>query len=215
MTSSQPTLDLDITGIAHGGTFIARHEGRVVFVPDAVPGERVRAQITDASKDSFWRAETLEVLDASPHRRAHVWAEADVSRAPEDRVGGADLGHIALDHQRVLKRQVLQEALDKFAGAGIEAPEVQAVDAGDGTAEIKRMFVDPAARGRSVARKLMETLEAAALGRNLAAIRLETGIYQPEAIGLYRKFGFAEIPAFGSYQPDPLSLFMEKRLGKA
>ncbi|HWU29464.1 MAG TPA: TRAM domain-containing protein, partial [Microbacterium sp.] len=85
MTSSQPTLDLDITGIAHGGTFIARHEGRVVFVPDAVPGERVRAQITDASKDSFWRAETLEVLDASPHRRAHVWAEADVSRAPEDR----------------------------------------------------------------------------------------------------------------------------------
>lgn len=88
-------------------------------------------------------------------------------------------------------------------------------DAGDGTAEIKRMFVDPAARGRSVARKLMETLEAAALGRNLAAIRLETGIYQPEAIGLYRKFGFAEIPAFGSYQPDPLSLFMEKRLGRA
>ena len=40
MTSSPALLDLDITGIAHGGTFIARHEGRVVFVSDAVPGER-------------------------------------------------------------------------------------------------------------------------------------------------------------------------------
>jgi putative acetyltransferase len=88
------------------------------------------------------------------------------------------------------------------------------VEAGDDTAEIKRMFVDPAARGRSVARKLMETLETAALDRNLAAIRLETGIYQPEAISLYRKFGYLEIPAFGSYQPDPLSLFMEKRLAQ-
>ncbi|MDK4706234.1 MULTISPECIES: GNAT family N-acetyltransferase [unclassified Rhizobium] len=86
------------------------------------------------------------------------------------------------------------------------------VEAGDGTAEIKRMFVDPAARGQSVARRLMETLEAAALEKGLSAVRLETGIYQPEAIGLYRKFGYREIPAFGSYQPDPLSLFMEKRL---
>ncbi|ENN85721.1 putative acetyltransferase protein [Rhizobium freirei PRF 81] len=85
------------------------------------------------------------------------------------------------------------------------------VEAGDGTAEIKRMFVDPAARGRSVARKLMETIEATALEKRLAAIRLETGIYQPEAISLYKRFGYVEIPAFGSYQPDPLSLFMEKR----
>ena len=86
------------------------------------------------------------------------------------------------------------------------------VEAGDGTAEIKRMFVDPAARGLSVARKLMETLETAASEKNLAAIRLETGIYQPEAIALYRRFGYLEIAAFGGYQPDPLSLFMEKRL---
>lgn len=89
------------------------------------------------------------------------------------------------------------------------------VEAGDGTAEIKRMFVDPAARGRSVARKLMETIEAAAFEKRLAAIRLETGIYQPEAISLYKRFGYVEIPAFGSYLPDPLSLFMEKRLTQA
>lgn len=136
MTSSPALLDLDITGIAHGGTFVARHEGRVVFVSDAVPGERVRARLTEDSTDeskSFWRAETVEVLEASPHRRAHIWAEADLSRAPEDRPGGADLGHIDLAHQRVLKRQVLSEAFDRFAGGGLEAPEIEAVDSSDGT----------------------------------------------------------------------------------
>ncbi|AXL12669.1 class I SAM-dependent RNA methyltransferase [Microbacterium foliorum] len=136
MTSSPALLDLDITGIAHGGTFIARHDGRVVFVSDAIPGERVRARLTADSTDeskSFWRAETVEVLDASPHRRPHIWTEADVSRAPEDRPGGADLGHIDLAHQRTLKRQVLTEALDRFAGPGLEAPEIEAVDSTDGT----------------------------------------------------------------------------------
>ncbi|MFT4181194.1 MAG: GNAT family N-acetyltransferase [Rhizobium sp.] len=88
------------------------------------------------------------------------------------------------------------------------------VEAGDGTAEIKRMFVDPAARGRRVARKLLDTLEARAAERELTAVRLETGIYQPEAIALYRKSGYVEIEPFGDYQPDPLSLFMEKTLSR-
>ena len=52
--------------------------------------------------------------------------------------------------------------------------------------------------------------EAAELGVTL--MQLETGIKQPEAIALYREFGYTERGTFGSYQPDPLSLFMEKRL---
>ncbi|MGO4351107.1 GNAT family N-acetyltransferase [Rhizobium sp. RAF36] len=87
------------------------------------------------------------------------------------------------------------------------------VEAGDGTAEIKRMFVDPEARGLRAASRLMDKLEEQATKSGLKAIRLETGIYQPEAICLYRKYGYVEIEPFGSYQPDPLSLFMEKRLG--
>jgi putative acetyltransferase len=87
------------------------------------------------------------------------------------------------------------------------------VEAGDGTAEIKRVFVDPEARGLKSASRLMDKLEEQARMSGLKAIRLETGIYQPEAIGLYRKYGYVEIEPFGSYQPDPLSLFMEKRLG--
>ncbi len=84
--------------------------------------------------------------------------------------------------------------------------------AGDGTAEIKRMFVDPQARGLKIGRLLLEALAATARAEQLTAIRLETGIHQPEAIGLYRSGGYVEIAPFGDYQPDPLSLFMEKRL---
>jgi putative acetyltransferase len=86
------------------------------------------------------------------------------------------------------------------------------VPAGDGTAEIKRMFVAPRARGQRLGRQLLDTLERHALRSGVRALRLETGIYQPEALGLYRSSGYGEIGPFGSYLPDPLSLFMEKRL---
>jgi putative acetyltransferase len=86
------------------------------------------------------------------------------------------------------------------------------VDAGDGSAEIKRMFVDPKARGLKVGRKLLEHLESHGRETGLSAIRLETGIYQPEAIGLYKSAGYVETGPFGSYQPDPLSIFMEKTI---
>lgn len=81
-----------------------------------------------------------------------------------------------------------------------------------GTGEIKRLFVAEQARGLSLGRRLMEAVEQAARQSDLSAIRLETGIHQPEAIALYRRLGYMDIPPFGDYQPDPLSLFMEKRL---
>ncbi|MFC4138855.1 MULTISPECIES: class I SAM-dependent RNA methyltransferase [unclassified Microbacterium] len=166
MTSSAgELLDLDITGFAHGGTAIARHEGRVVFVADAIPGERVRVRVADASKPSFWRADAVEVLEASPHRVPHIWPEADISRDPADRVGGADLGHIELGHQRVLKRQVLQEALDKFAGAGLNAPEVAGLDDSDGTGWRTRMtlHVDDAGRVGPYAARSHRVIEVGSL----------------------------------------------------
>ncbi|WP_438855360.1 class I SAM-dependent RNA methyltransferase [Agromyces sp. M3QZ16-3] len=122
-----PVLELDVDRIAHGGVAVARHDGRVVFVADAIPGERVRAQVTDAARDRFWRAETLEVLDASPDRRAHVWAEASVDRAPEDRAGGAEFGHIDMRRQRDLKAEVLRDALARMGGVERDV-EVRAVD---------------------------------------------------------------------------------------
>jgi tRNA/tmRNA/rRNA uracil-C5-methylase (TrmA/RlmC/RlmD family) len=109
-------VEIEATKVAHGGVCVARLDGRVVFVSDAIPGETVVARITDDSKPSFWRAETVRVLEPSPHRQAHVWAEAAVDRDPEDRVGGAEFGHIELGHQRELKAQVLDEALHRMAG---------------------------------------------------------------------------------------------------
>ena len=113
-------VEVEVTGIAHGGISVARLDGRVIFVADAIPGERVVAEITDDRKKSFWRADTVEVLAASPHRRAHVWAEASIDRAPADRAGGAEFGHIDLAHQRELKRQVLVDAMARFGGTHVD-----------------------------------------------------------------------------------------------
>jgi tRNA/tmRNA/rRNA uracil-C5-methylase (TrmA/RlmC/RlmD family) len=109
-------VELDVTGIAHGGISVARLDGRVVFVSDTLPGEKVLARVTDDRKKSFWRAETVSVVEASPHRREHVWSAASVDRAPEDRAGGAEFGHIELGHQRELKSQVVRDALTRTGG---------------------------------------------------------------------------------------------------
>jgi putative acetyltransferase len=81
-----------------------------------------------------------------------------------------------------------------------------------GYGEIKRMFVDEAARGQGVARRLLAALEAMARGEKLVSLKLETGIRQPAALALYRAAGFADVPPFGDYKPDPLSVFMSKAL---
>jgi len=81
-----------------------------------------------------------------------------------------------------------------------------------GHAELKRMFVRVEARGIGLGRRLLEALEDAARRQNIDRISLETGIRQREAIGLYRASGYQDCPPFGTYTPDPLSLFMTKRL---
>lgn len=108
-------VELEVTNVAHQGVGVARLDGRVVFVSDAIPGERVVARLTEVSRKKFWRAVTVRVVEASPHRREHVWLEASVDRAPELRAGGADFGHIELGHQRELKRRVLVDSLQRFA----------------------------------------------------------------------------------------------------
>ena len=113
-------VELTVDRIAHGGIAVGRLDGRVVFVADAIPGERVRARISDDRKKSFWRADAVEVLEPSEHRREHVWAAASIDRDPRQRAGGAEFGHIALSHQRELKRQVLAEALQRMAGLSSE-----------------------------------------------------------------------------------------------
>ena len=78
--------------------------------------------------------------------------------------------------------------------------------------EIKRMYVDPSARGLGVGRALMNALECDLLAHGIEVARLETGTRQPEALALYERCGYTRVPAFGSYREDPLSVFFEKRL---
>jgi putative acetyltransferase len=82
----------------------------------------------------------------------------------------------------------------------------------DSTAEIKRMWVAPQARGAHLGRRLLAALEQLGAAERIATLQLETGIHNTEALALYRSAGFVEIGPFGAYAPDPLSVFMEKRL---
>jgi putative acetyltransferase len=79
-------------------------------------------------------------------------------------------------------------------------------------AEIKRVYVFPEARGLGLARWLMQAIELEALAHGRRIARLETGIHQPEALGLYRALGYAMRGPFSDYAEDPNSVFMEKRL---
>lgn len=82
-------------------------------------------------------------------------------------------------------------------------------------AEVKRMFVRPAARGRGIAIALVRHLAQEARERGVAELRLETGPRQPEAIALYEREGFERCGRFGDYPEHPLSIFMRKRLTPA
>ena len=79
-----------------------------------------------------------------------------------------------------------------------------------GYAEIKRLYVQEAYRGRGLSRTLMSAIEAEVLAEGIDCARLEMGIYQPEADALYRSIGYCDIPPFGEYRVDPLSQFLEK-----
>ena len=117
-------IELSIDNVAHGGRFVGRHgavegqdgqaqRGRVVFVPDTMPGETVRAQVVEVKK-SFATAVALEVVDAGADRVEHVWPEAAIDRKPAERAGGAEFGHIALPRQRELKQRVIEDALQRW-----------------------------------------------------------------------------------------------------
>ncbi|WP_062293525.1 class I SAM-dependent RNA methyltransferase [Demequina phytophila] len=104
-------IELEIGAVAHGGHCVARHEGRVVFVRHALPGERVRARLTEAGDAArLWRADAVEILSPSPDRVESPWPEAGPGG-----IGGGELAHVALPAQRRWKHDVLREAFVRFA----------------------------------------------------------------------------------------------------
>lgn len=78
--------------------------------------------------------------------------------------------------------------------------------------EIKRMYVRPSFRGLGLGKFMLDHLADYARQHGIGLLRLETGVHQTEAIGLYERWGFAPILPFGEYREDPLSLFYEKSI---
>lgn len=78
--------------------------------------------------------------------------------------------------------------------------------------ELKRMYVRPQQRGLGLATKILQTLEAAAIASACSVLKLESGPYQPEALGLYARCGYERCGPYGAYSDDPLSVFMQKKL---
>src|SRR6187551_944531 len=81
-----------------------------------------------------------------------------------------------------------------------------------GWGEVKRMVVRSDRRGRGIGKRVLAELEVIAGAAGLPLLRLETGIHNDDALALYRAAGFVECAPFGDYKPDPLSVFMEKRV---
>ncbi|MEX2441142.1 MAG: TRAM domain-containing protein, partial [Pontimonas sp.] len=130
-------VELEVTKVVHGGDGLARHDGFVIFVHGGLPGERVLARVYSVKKSHAF-ADLIEVLVPSNHRVTHIWPEADVSRAPEARAGGADYGHIALDYQRVLKTDILREALTRYGGVSEDFVRSVHVEPVNGSADALR-----------------------------------------------------------------------------
>jgi len=78
--------------------------------------------------------------------------------------------------------------------------------------EVKRMYVRPAFRRLGLGKLILNCLAEHARERHVGLLRLETGIYQTAAIGLYERYGFRRRPPFGEYRDDPMSVYFEKAI---
>ena len=95
---------------------VARHEGVVIFVRHALPGERVVVEVTEGQEgDRFLRADAVEVLERSPHR-----VTPPCPYARPGLCGGCDFQHASLAFQRELKAEVVAEQLRRLGGCSVE-----------------------------------------------------------------------------------------------
>ena len=104
------TLTLTVGPPANGGSCVARHEGRVVFVRYALPGEVVRARVT-SERGSHWHAEAVEILEPSPDRVESLCPIAGV-----DGSGCCDLAFATPEAARRLKGDVVANQLERLGG---------------------------------------------------------------------------------------------------
>ena len=108
--SASGELTLATGAPANGGSCVAHHEGRVVFVRYALPGEQVRVRVT-ADRGSYWHAEVIEVIEPSPDRIASLCPIAGLHGA-----GCCDLAFAVPEAARTLKAHVVANQLERLGG---------------------------------------------------------------------------------------------------
>jgi 23S rRNA (uracil1939-C5)-methyltransferase len=100
-------LQVHVSGIAHGGDALARYEGKVMFIPYALPGEEVLVELTE-ERASYSRARVVEIITPSPDRVE--------PRCPHyGTCGGCQWQHIAYERQAALREEVLRSQLGRIA----------------------------------------------------------------------------------------------------
>jgi tRNA/tmRNA/rRNA uracil-C5-methylase (TrmA/RlmC/RlmD family) len=119
------SLELEIGAAAAGGSCVARYEGRVVFVRHTLPGERVRAVVTEDRGGRFFRADAVEVLAPSPDR-----VTAPCPYAAPGRCGGCDWQHASAAAQRRIKADVIREQFARIAGIDLPSLVVEELPGG-------------------------------------------------------------------------------------
>ena len=149
----------------------------------------------------------VEIARAAPTSRAArgLLAELDAYLGP--------LYPAASNHAlsvEALARPEAEFLLARRAGTAVGC--VALVPLGHGAAEVKRLYVRPAARGVGIARALLAALEAQARERGCHRLLLETGVHQLDANALYERAGFTLCGPFAAYREDPFSRYYEKPL---
>lgn len=139
------SIEVTLGAPGHGGFCVARHEGRVMFVRHGLPGEIVRAAVTEDRGGSFCRADAVEIIVASPDRIAPL--------CPISGPGGSgccDYSHASLAAGRAMKASVVSEQLRRIAGierdVEVEVEELPFTGDGTGWRSRVRLTVDLAGR---------------------------------------------------------------------
>jgi tRNA/tmRNA/rRNA uracil-C5-methylase (TrmA/RlmC/RlmD family) len=135
-------LTLTVGPPANGGSCVARHDGRVVFVRYALPGEQVRVRVT-ADRGSYWHAETVEVIEPSADRTASLCPIAGV-----DGAGCCDLAFVEPAAARALKAEVVSNQLARLGNYQWSDPDVQPLNPTGPTGWRTRIRLDVGADGR-------------------------------------------------------------------
>ena len=141
-------------------------------------------------------ADVAELVQKSQHYQAGIYPAESIHQE---------------DAQQLLAQNIF------FIGAYLEQTllgigAVKRIDASSPYGEIKNLFVDPRHRGQGASRVIMHALEQHLIDAGIGVCRLETGVNQPESVGLYESLGFKRCGPYGDYQADPLSIYMQKEL---